>query len=91
MAGKCQGAAVRNTRQYPKAPYVHCGALALNLCVASACTIQVVRNMMSHIRAVSGFFNASPKWFALLTKQIKDLLPNANHYHLIDVCHRPGP
>ena len=87
MAGKCQGAAVRITRQYPKAPYVHCGAHALNLCVASACTIQVARNMMSHVRVVSGFFDASPKRFALLTTQIKDLLPNAYHYHLIHVCH----
>ena len=42
MAGKCSGAAARIKQQYPNAPYVHCGSHVLNLCVASACTIQAV-------------------------------------------------
>ena len=52
MAGKCSGAARRIADKYPKAPYVHCGSHALNLSVASACNIQVVRNMMGHVKAV---------------------------------------
>ena len=55
MAGKCSGAARRIADKYPKAPYVHCGSHALNLSVASACNIQVVRNMMGHVKAVSDF------------------------------------
>ena len=88
MAGKCSGAAVRIQNEYPKAPYTHCGSHALNLCVASACNIQEVRNMMSHVRVVSEFFNASPKRFAFLTKEIKNTeeIEEGRHTHLIDVC-----
>jgi len=86
MAGKCIGAAARIQSMFPKAPYVHCGSQALNLCVASACSIQVIRNMMGQVRVVSDFFNNSPKRFGLLERQIKESLPKARHYHLIDVC-----
>ena len=86
MAGKCSGAAARINAKFPKAPYVHCGSHALNLCVASACKIQVIRNMMGQVRVVSEFFNNSPKRFAFLEKQIKEMLPKARHTHLIDVC-----
>ena len=86
MAGKCIGAAARIQSMFPKAPYVHCGSQALNLCVASACSIQVVRNMMGQVRVVSDFFNNSPKRFGFLEMQIKEILPNAKHSHLIDVC-----
>ena len=41
---------------------------------------------MGHVRVVSLFFNSSPKRFDLLTKTMKELLPNANHTHLFDVC-----
>jgi len=58
----------------------------LNLCVASACSIQVIRNMMGQVRVVSDFFNNSPKRFGFLERQIKESLPKARHYHLIDVC-----
>ena len=86
MAGRCSGAAARIQAKYTKAPYVHCGSHALNLAVASACDIQVVRNMMGHVKVVSYFFNTSPKRFALLEKKIKELVPGAAHTHLIDVC-----
>lgn len=86
MAGKCNGASTLIQRQYPQALYVHCKSHVLNLCVASACTIQLVRNMMGHVRVVSQFFNVHPKRFALLSESIHHLLPLANHKHLIDVC-----
>eukprot|EP00112_Aurelia_sp_Birch-Aquarium-sp1_P023908 Seg732.10 transcript_id=Seg732.10/GoldUCD/mRNA.D3Y31 product="52 kDa repressor of the inhibitor of the protein kinase" protein_id=Seg732.10/GoldUCD/D3Y31 len=86
MAGKCSGAAVNIQREYPKALYVHCRSHVLNLCVASACKIQMVKNMMGHVRVVSAFFNVHPKRFALLCENIKSLLPEANHSNLIDVC-----
>lgn len=86
MAGICSGAAVRIQQQFPKANYVHCGSHLLNLCVASACNIQVVQNMMNHVRVVSQFFNAHPKRFDLLQTTVKELLPGACHSHLIDIC-----
>ena len=42
--------------------------------------------MIGHVRVVSLFFNSSPKRFDLFAKTIKELLPNANHMHLFDVC-----
>ena len=63
MAGKCSGAAARLQQQYPNASYVHCGSHVLNLCIASACTIHAIRNMMGNVCAVSEFFNNSPKRF----------------------------
>eukprot|EP00794_Sanderia_malayensis_P017256 gene17256-18981_t len=86
MASKCAGASSRISRQYPKAPCVHFGAHALNLCVASACTIQAVRNIMSQVRVVSDFFNNSPTKNAFLIAKIKSIVPKARHIHLINVC-----
>ncbi|XP_047123874.2 zinc finger MYM-type protein 1-like [Hydra vulgaris] len=70
MAGNCSGAAVRIKAIYPKALYVHCGSHVLNLCVANACNIQIVSNMMSNVRVISQFFNFSPKRFDVLKKKI---------------------
>ena len=86
MAGKCSGAAVNIQREYPKALYVHCRSHVLNLCVGSASKIQMVKNMMGHVRVVSQFFNVHPKRFALLCEKIKSLLPESKHSNLIDVC-----
>ncbi len=58
----------------------------LNLSVASACNIQIVSNMMGHVKAVSDFFNIHPKRFSVLTDKIKEILPSSRHTKLIDVC-----
>ena len=42
--------------------------------------------MVEHVRVVSEFFNFSPKRFELLVKTIKEMLPDANHKRLINVC-----
>ena len=86
MAGKCNGASTIIKNNYPKALYVHCKSHLLNLCVASSCQLEPVRNMMAHVKSVSDFFNVHPKHFSLLQSQIEKLLPFARHKHLIDVC-----
>ena len=55
MAGRCSSAAAKVYSKFPEAPNVHCGSHAFNLCIASACNIQVVRSMMSHVSIVSQF------------------------------------
>ena len=65
---------------------MHYGSHALTLCVALACSFQVVGNMIGQVRVASDFFNNSPKCFGFLESQIKEILPNAKHSHLIDVC-----
>lgn len=39
MAGKYSGAATILQREFPKAPYFHCAAHILNLCIVAACKI----------------------------------------------------
>ena len=76
MAGKLSGVAARILQNYEKAVYVHCGSHILNLCVASACQIEVIRNMMDNVRSVSDFFNNSPKRTLVLKEKIKKSILN---------------
>ena len=50
MSGKFQGRAALTFRSCPKAVYmyinVHCYSHVLNLCIANACDLQVVRNVI---------------------------------------------
>eukprot|EP00112_Aurelia_sp_Birch-Aquarium-sp1_P017236 Seg3978.1 transcript_id=Seg3978.1/GoldUCD/mRNA.D3Y31 product="52 kDa repressor of the inhibitor of the protein kinase" protein_id=Seg3978.1/GoldUCD/D3Y31 len=75
MAGRVNGAAARIQSVHQKAIYVHCSSHQ-----------QIVRNMMDQVRVTSDFFNNSQKRFDLLSKIIKEMLPEKNHTHLIDVC-----
>ena len=86
MAGKYSGAAARIMAIQEKAVYVHCNSHILNLCIASSCKEQFVRNMMDAVRVTSEFFRFSPKRFDLLKKIIKKELPNCRHKVIIDVC-----
>ena len=85
MAGKCAGAAAKIRSEYPLAIYMHCASHKLNLCVASSCSVQMVKNMMDTVRIISDFFNNSPKRQAALEKNIEDLLPAAKHKTLVNV------
>ena len=86
MAGRVSGAAARIQANNKNAIYVHCGSHILNLCIASSCQMQLVRNMMDNVHVTSELFNNSPKRFDLLRQKIKAMLPQARHCHLIDVC-----
>lgn len=86
MAGRLSGAAARIKAIQSKAIYIHCNSHILNLCVATCCKQQLVRNMMDTCRVTSEFYNFSPKRFALLEKIIKELCPRAQHSRLIDAC-----
>ena len=75
MAGRVSGAAARIRANNKNAIYVHCGSHILNLCCCDGyCSC--------HLRV----FNNSPKRFDLLKQNIKAMLPQARHCHLIDVC-----
>ncbi|XP_028404035.1 52 kDa repressor of the inhibitor of the protein kinase-like [Dendronephthya gigantea] len=86
MAGKFSGVAARIQRNFDKAIYVHCGSHILNLCVASSCSLPVIRDMMDNMKAVSDFFNNSPKLTLVLQESLKMLLPLESHQKLINVC-----
>ena len=86
MAGKYSGVATRILRENNLALYTHCASHKLNLCVAAACKVQNVRNMMDNIQVISKFFNNSPKKQLLLEEMTKKLMPEYKHTKLIDVC-----
>jgi hypothetical protein len=86
MAGKLSGVAARIQRIYDKAIYVHCNSHVLNLCVASSCKINVVRDMMDNVRNVSNFFNDSPKRTLVLKKKISEIVPTERRQKLLNVC-----
>ena len=62
----------------------HCILIVL-LCVAAACRIQCVQNMMTSVTKVGNFFN-TPKRQILLEKMIKKFCPSNRHTKLIDIC-----
>ena len=86
MAGRLSGAAARIQEINKKALYVHCNCHILNLCIATSCKEQLVRDVMDHVRVASQFFNFSPKRFKLLVKTIKEICPASSHMCLINVC-----
>lgn len=57
MAGKYRGAASIIQSQFPKVVYVHCAAYAMNLCVVAACSVQLVKNMMSTLTTLCIFLH----------------------------------
>ena len=86
MAERLSGASSLIRQAHEKAIYVHCMNHRLNLCVADTCSLALVSTMMNVVRALSVFFNNSPKRQQCLIAKIRELLLNNNHHVLIDVC-----
>ena len=86
MAGRLNRASSLIRAEHEKAIYVHCMNHRLNLCIANTCQLPMVRNMMDIMSKISDFFNNSPKRQQHLLAKIRELLPQANHTVLIDVC-----
>ncbi|XP_065678506.1 52 kDa repressor of the inhibitor of the protein kinase-like [Hydra vulgaris] len=86
MAGRLCGVAALILKDFPKAPYIHCYSHQLNLCVAKACAIPSIRDMMDHVRIVSDFFNNSPKRLVDLSAKIVELCPTLSFQKTINVC-----
>ena len=61
MAGKKKGVVAQIQQMFPKAPYTHCAAHALNLCVVKCCSIREVHNTMDTGESICRFFRNSPK------------------------------
>ena len=60
MAGLYNGAAALIRSELSKAIFIHCSSHRLNLCVASSCSIYIVREM-NNCKVIADFFNLSPK------------------------------
>ena len=86
MSGKFRGCAALISQSCPRAVYVHCYSHVLNLCIAKACDLQVVRNVIGTLNQVCLFFNTSPKRQALLEQVIGRMPESSNQKTLVDQC-----
>ena len=68
--------------------YTHCHSHSLNFAVSSLTRIIGFRNVMAAIKAISYFFNLSPKRQEHLGKVIKENFPEVTRKKLLDVCRR---
>ena len=55
MAGRYNGAAALIRFEFPLAIYTHCASHRLNLCIAGACKIPMIRKMFGIVKAVQDF------------------------------------
>lgn len=86
MSGKFWGCAALISQSCPKAVYVHCYLHVLNLCIAKACDLQVVRNVIGTVNQVCLFFNTSPKRQAQLEQVIGRMPESSKQKTLVDQC-----
>ena len=86
MAGKLNGLSGIVFQSNKLALYTHCHSHRLNLVVSSLTRIIGFRNVMDAIKAISYFFNLSPKRQEHLEKVIKEIFPEVTRKKLLDVC-----
>ena len=88
MAGRLNGAAaiIQRDSNTCKAEYFHCASHVLNLCIMSATSSILVRNMWCAMKEVSWFFSNSPKRQQCLHEIIEEKMPNATKRKLVDLC-----
>ncbi|XP_065662764.1 52 kDa repressor of the inhibitor of the protein kinase-like [Hydra vulgaris] len=60
MAGHTKGLSSRISNLNEKASFVHCYSHRLNLAICASCNVQYVKNLLTHVKEVSYFFNLSP-------------------------------
>ena len=66
--------------------YVHCYSHVLNLCIAKACDLPVIRNVIGILNQVCLFFNTSPKCQAILEQVIGRIPESSTRNTLVDQC-----
>ena len=86
VAGHINGLAAQILRVNGKALYTHCFSHKLNLVVCNACTIPIVRNIMTQIKDLAGFFNHSPNRQLMFEKNISLHAKETKRKKLINVC-----
>ena len=72
MSGHINGVQARVRRVNPKAVYIHCRAHGLNLCIAHASKLPIVRNIMDTMQAVSLAFKFSAKCLFVFEEQLRN-------------------
>ena len=86
MSSSAAGAASVLLTKNPRALYTHCASHSLNLCIVDACKVQAIRNMISTLRQVIRFVNASAKRKALFKAAVHHCFPTRQQQHLKTFC-----
>ncbi|XP_065645741.1 52 kDa repressor of the inhibitor of the protein kinase-like [Hydra vulgaris] len=86
MAGHTKGLSFRILNLNEKASFVHCYSHRLNLAICASCNVQYVKNLLTHVKEVSYFFNLSPTRQQKLEEHIESTVPSAVKKKLKDVC-----
>lgn len=72
MSGSANGVQSLILKDQPLAFYTHCFSHSLSLCVAKACDVAAVRNMVGTVTSISWFMNGSAKRVSLLKEIISE-------------------
>ncbi|XP_065642336.1 52 kDa repressor of the inhibitor of the protein kinase-like [Hydra vulgaris] len=86
MAGHTKGLSSRILNLNEKASFVHCYSHRLNLAICASCNVQYVKNLLTHVKEVSYFFNLSPTRQQKLEEHIESTIPSAVKKKFKDVC-----
>ncbi|CAM4847026.1 unnamed protein product [Rotaria magnacalcarata] len=70
----------------PRAIYVHCSNHSLDLVLAKACSLQVIKVFFGVVKAIITFINGSPKRKTMLAKTIESTNNEIKRRHLVKLC-----
>lgn len=70
----------------PRATYVHCANHSLDLVLAKACTLQIIKAFFGVVKGVITFINSSPKRKTMLAKAIESTNNETKRRHLVKLC-----
>ena len=86
IAGKKIGVAAQIQQMFPTAPYTHCAARVLNLCLVKCCSIKQIHNTMDTAESIYHFYRNSPKRQLALEKWVDELLGGGHCKKLKSLC-----
>ncbi|CAF1228488.1 unnamed protein product [Rotaria sordida] len=86
VAGKLGGVQKLIKDIVPRANYFHCSNHSLDLVLAEACTLQLIKMFFGVIKSVINFINASPNRKRMLAKAIESTNNETKRRHLVKLC-----
>ncbi|CAF1174859.1 unnamed protein product [Rotaria sordida] len=86
VAGKLGGVQKLIKDIVPRANYFHCSNHSLDLVLAEACTLQLIKMFFGVIKSVINFINASPNRKRILAKAIESTNNETKRRHFVKLC-----
>ncbi|CAF2730914.1 unnamed protein product [Rotaria sp. Silwood2] len=70
----------------PRAVYVHCSNHSLDLVLAYACSLQLIKSFFGTVKSIIKFISSSPKRKKLLAQAIESTTTETRRRHLVRLC-----